>query len=182
MPLTVLAEDEYVKCWYDSDNIYYYYNKTSNKFEFSMKNSSGYHEFENGLIKSNFINSDNKLYCPNIWKTITTKSSRQGVTTTYIKNPDLSGALELTPSKTEIYNNENSNTNYEICVYSSKSQKIEFVLDIDSGTILSSQIDTKDVNSNEFSYDDIWQDGKCVDIKDIYASCYDGSRGWCCNM
>lgn len=197
IPLTVFARnsdddsveaddsknDDYVECWYKEDSIYYFYNKTSNEFKSSINGTGGYLEFENTLIRSNFINIDKQLYCPMIYVTAETVNGRQVKYTTYIEKPsDSVSSSEYKPSKTNIHNNKNSNIKYETCVYSSGTQKIEFVLDINSKLILSSQIDAKDVNINQFTYEEIWKDGKCADIKEIYASCYDGSRGWHCGM
>lgn len=166
---------DYVECWYDK--IYYYYNRTTNEFKSGMSESSGYHVFSNTLIKSNFINSENKLYCPTIYTVTTTTNSRQATTTAYIKKPNSGTSFEVKPTKENIHADTTSSQNRETCVYSSSSNKIEFILDTGTKTIISAQINSKDVASNAFSYDDIWKDNKCVDIKNIYASCYDGSRG-----
>ena len=166
----------YAECWYG--DIYYYYNRTTNEFKYGMSGSDGYHAFSNTLIKSNFINSENKLYCPTIYTVTTTTNSRQATTTTYIKKPSGGTSFEVKASQENIHDDTPaSSQNRETCVYSSSSHKIEFILDTGTKTIVSASINSKDVTSNAFSYDEIWKDNKCVDIKNIYASCYDGSRG-----
>ncbi len=183
MPLTVFAggksddkkTGDYVECSYN--NIYYYYNRTTNEFKYGMTEDSGYHTFSNTLVKSNFINSEKKLYCPTIYTVTLTTNGRQATTTAYIKKPSSGTSVELKPSKKNVHADESSYQNKETCVYSSSSNKIEFILDTSKKTIISAQINSMDVSSNSFSYDDIWKNNKCVDIKNIYASCYDGSRG-----
>ena len=176
IPLNVKAKNgDYVECWYE--DIYYYYNRTTNEFKYNMSGTSGYHSFSNTLIKSNFINSQKKLYCPTIYTVTDRANSKSAITTAYIKKPNGVTSKKRKPSKKNIHADASYSQSKETCVYSSNSSKIEFILDTAKKTIVSAQVNSKDVSSNAFGYDEIWKNNKCVDIKNIYASCYDGSRG-----
>ena len=171
---------DYVECWYGM--IHYYYNRTSDTFTHGLDTTgiTGQVRFSytNTLIKSNFINSEKKLYCPDVYTELSQKGGAGEGThkTVYSYKRSSTSTLEK-PTKSNVHDESSSLNKQETCIYSTsnKQYKIEFVLDTDSKKILSAQVNAKIVTNNPFTYDEIWKDDKCVDIKEIYASC--GSNG-----
>lgn len=188
LPIHVNADDKYktseewVECQYKHNiaDWTFYYNRTTGVFEDTITRNIGNTPggtvvVKHNIIKSNFVNSNNDLYCPNFYLFVNPLSRGAEYTLTSDETKNNSGSGAIQPSNHKVNKISSSNKDeIDYCVYSG----IEFTLNVSQKKIIDVTRANGTVSNNAFEFNDLYDvsTGTCKCIK-LNVNCYNNQCG-----
>ena len=179
------VNDYYADCTYKDKKyditLRYYYNVTTKEFDFTTSGNDMKNRIivRNDVIESNFFNTytDGSLFCPAIYIDVGNKSNypNEPYISIYNKKTGIARMLAASEAKINKPSSESSaSSSQKTCVYEASTGTVQYIIDTEKKTILSSKLDGEKV-SNPFTYDEIWTGDGCNDDLELYRTCNNGT-------